>query len=1031
MLNSKNSLMKFLSALMAATLIFTFLPLNALSVFAEGEEEEKGLGYKGDDCYSVIVTEKRGTSHTDKKTYSFTGKNAEGEDEFREVVVDDLYDTPVKKAHVTITGIGNNADGSKNTFFGEDYTDDDGRAGIKLKDYYLAHLRNGEWDSELQFEVRVEKEKTGYYVSNTYKIKPNNRWDGVYWALSVPVECTDLSNKLDNIAGITNNGSYVFNYELDDENNPVVRKASDCFTLSEDLGLTATYTDGKEPTFTKASATPYEFSVSFQGEGYTDGDDDADDIFVRDFKLTINPIERGSYKFNETDVKITFNTDGTPTTYQQIPICIDTEEPATPIEYKSNNTSVADVDTDGVVTFAKTGKVKITATMPASTNYIEKTVSYDIEAKKRVPISFAKGTVSEPYSENMNYQMKVDVDTTGLDSPKVTYSIKSNTTSQTVYVDSNGRVYNIKSFGVIVVEAKLTAKDCYDATATYTLKVGLAQHTLAIKPDQEFVFGEKYPIFNEPSTSTPVIHDESDKEWYKIFKNEDDGKFYLEVTAGSVNYKIKSITADSDERYDTFSQDFTEYISGTTARAEQTVDFLYKPSVTLVTGSTVYLLTLTGEYHCDDDDVQITATWSDSTYYVVNKEAKKYTGTTFPQDYYVFITFNSRNYNEGTCHISVVFPGNEDYKDKPIEMDLILKNSTEFTTDYVLVNSKGDYPNGANTFFTEDVTVKPVYADKLFDLNNTLVDSYTLTESKIYPARENVVFFKDSTDQSNRGKIQEIKIDKDAPTFNIDISGQTASEELFMRLLLGGDILAVYSANQAIVTITANDKLSGIDKIKYDIGDGEIVLDNLVGDTYEIQEKTFFKPNQDVIGSFVIPADKRVNLRIWIYDVAGNYITTVGEGNDPFVNSTLINYKDAPVTNNDNQQIDIITDTIKPVVTVNFDDLVPENTNFFKTDRAATINIDEENYFLDDLTINITKNGTLLSTESDDYKKIVKVDEKENKKIYLEFTDDGHYELEIYCTDPAQNVGKATYTGKACTDFYIDKTSLSLLFNLF
>ncbi len=147
------------------------------------------------------------------------------------------------------------------------------------------------------------------------------------------------------------------------------------------------------------------------------------------------------------------------------------------------------------------------------------------------------------------------------------------------------------------------------------MEVGLAKHTLALSPDQEFVFGKQYPIFNEPSTE-PVIDDESDKEWYKIVK-ESDGKYYLEVTAGSVNYTIKKITADADDSYGAFSAVFTENNSGKTAKAKQDVEFEYASPLYMDTGAIVYMLDLKDKYVCADADVQINATWSDNKYSII------------------------------------------------------------------------------------------------------------------------------------------------------------------------------------------------------------------------------------------------------------------------------------------------------------------------------------------------------------------------------------------------------------------------------
>lgn len=154
---------------------------------------------------------------------------------------------------------------------------------------------------------------------------------------------------------------------------------------------------------------------------------------------------------------------------------------------KSGN-SVSVNPSSGEITTLKAGKSIINATIPEDDNYLESTVSYNIEVKPAKQNGFA---FENPAPEKITYSYELTYSNTasgGEGTGNIVYSISESSVKNIADIDSATGVLNIKKAGTITVTAKKAADEKYDeATASYSLTVK--------KADQKnFRFKEAYPV---------------------------------------------------------------------------------------------------------------------------------------------------------------------------------------------------------------------------------------------------------------------------------------------------------------------------------------------------------------------------------------------------------------------------------------------------------------------------------------------------------------------------------------------------------
>lgn len=234
----------------------------------------------------------------------------------------------------------------------------------------------------------------------------------------------------------------------------------------------------------------------------------------------------------------------------------------------------------------------------------------------------------------------------------------------------------------------------------------------------------------------------------------------------------------------------------------------------------------------------------------------------------------------------------------------------------------------------------------------------------------------------NSKDIYEFYVDKAEP-YNLAITYSPT----FVDVLLETVTFGFYKA-PVEVTIEAVDDTAGIDSFSYTYGD----VSNTVSGS-DIQ-----RSDNKAVAKFTIPAQFRGTVSFTATDRAGRKTEL-----------------------SDNKVV--VIDTIAPGVTVKWDPAEGQNGKYFSTDRTATIEIDEANFFEQDLedgllkiTANIVYNdGT---TDSKTYKpEFTQVNGKYVATIT--FTEEADYSFDVVYTDRSGN----TFDEYPAEEFTIDKTS--------
>lgn len=209
-----------------------------------------------------------------------------------------------------------------------------------------------------------------------------------------------------------------------------------------------------------------------------------------------------------------------------------------------------------------------------------------------------------------------------------------------------------------------------------------------------------------------------------------------------------------------------------------------------------------------------------------------------------------------------------------------------------------------------------------------------------------------------------------------------------------------YYSKDVTVSVTVEDKLSGIDRMEW--------RENSGSDWNPLEFKA---EGNSAAASFTLKKEGQRNISVRIYDKAGNLTEYTDKGNQ------------------------IIIDQTKPVLSVTYGKQQAENGNYYRSARTAVITVKEQHFDAADITAEIQLKdaaGNSL-TEKEIFvagKKVTAADAlselRENNnwitsgdvhKIILAYAEDAAYEVSIQAKDLAINKSKK-YTEK----FWIDQT---------
>ena len=860
------------------------------------------------------------------------------------------------------------------------FTDDRGIATFDLKSYLEPSTPGGTWPNPA-FNLEVSYAGTGYTTFKT-TINPNYHNDG--WKDTYNLTLDPTAIKKENILE-TNDLTY----------DAKMHKASDFFEI-KDSNVKIEYENDKMPSFSDVGE--YTFPIYVSGKGYYNESDNSNTKELN-ISVKIRKGERPDFKFLVSEsVVIKFPDD----TYFANKANSNTEPMK--VTYQSSAPSTAKVDeTTGDVEFLKAGTVYVTATMEESKNYNASTAVYTISAKRTMQAHFDLKDVDVRYGEQVPANRLSVNSASETDAPKysVTYSLSGEKDSDIASINSKTGAVTPKKAGTVHVKAEVTAENYFDTSAEYSLSIIKGRRTLK-EYDAGLEYNKSYDIFGEKFDSFDFEYTIIQSDEY-VRVNKDTGK--VEVLKAGGSFEIK-ITVPENEQYSTFRGTF----HGATVKTSQAVNFSNLQGYGFASGNQEqFTINFNGKPHYGDFSV----TWD-------NK------GT--DEDIIESITLDPKDSNtivvkykpgksqqqQDSIHFSVTFAGNENYKEKTISSWISLNWDTSINTETKVECSK---PKGNNGYYVAPVKVSVVDKNvKFLDPEGKRASEYVFNNNGDYYAWSTYFYQtnKDGYTTITVGTIDNILIDQTAPTgFSVNIVNPDNRDPFWEKLT---KIFTVFAAKELNVTVKVTDPDSGFGKMYY----------SLDGGTWQ-EVKTFTSTDvegskEQVVGTFKIPVNKKGKLQVWVYDRAGNIVSTHDE-EGKYIDGTMT-YNGKP-THSDTSDVHVIVDNTAPVVNVSFDNNSVANERFFNKKRTATIKVTEDNYFEEDVKIEVFKDNSTVAVPKEDLKKYYDLKyNTNNKMITLTFKEDGEYTFNVSYTDRSGNVGNVHYGNSAAPNtFVIDKTA--------
>ena len=902
-----------------------------------------------------------------------------GNDSYEIIVIDNRTNKPIKGATVVFKSNWGDFDAEKYDKTTKT-TDDNGVAAFKLGKYLDDRKDSDGNYPNVPFTLDVSFPGTGYDSVHENNHCPNNSYDG--WKNDYNVRLTPKDFPSDYL-------DKQFEY-IDIPYDGKAHSASE-FLKINDKNAKITFEGNKEPSFTEVGE--YTFYCNITSIGYYDDSNNGQEALLAEFNVKIVKAKRSDFGFlvpEPADITVPSNE------YYSNPATSNIEPE--PIEYYSSAPEIATVDKDtGNVDFLKAGTVTVKAVMPENDHYLKSEATYTISGKYKMSASFIEPTLSAQYGATIP---KNGLNLTGIPNPPasatVAYELEGEKADEIARINRSTGAVTAKKSGTVTVKATVSSKDYFDTEARYKLVIskGTRKYNDAVTSGEALEYNKSYPIFKEKPDASIKCKIRSGNDYIDV--NETTGEIYVKKAGGDF---ILEVEVPETEKYDTFN----DIIRGSTGKTNQNVNFSTSVYTFPAGDYDTVKLDLNGEPHFGT----FSADWS-------NKDVIKNIYLEDPSSNTVVVEFQpgKAKENQDEINISVTFSNDDNYNDITIESKLNVNWDNSIPNEVKYYCEKGEktasgYYLGPVKVYIEDKGVE------FLNPKGEKCTSYWLTDNGVHDLRTTYFYKKNKNGVTiNTGTVDRILIDQSAPTgFSVNISNQSNKDIVsFFKSIF-------YAKKEFEVTVRVKDVDSGFSKIVYDLGNGKIeqVTDFTV--TTEVVGS-----KEQVVGKFkVTAANSKFKLRVWAYDVAGNFVST-HDDKGKLIPGCL--YFDGKPVDNNLSDIEVIVDNTAPVVNVSFDNNSVANERFFNKKRTATIKVTEDNYFEEDVKIEVFKDNSTVAVPKEDLKNYYDLKyNTNNKMITLTFKEDGEYTFTVSYTDRSGNEGNVHYGNSAAPNsFVIDTT---------
>ena len=503
------------------------------------------------------------------------------------------------------------------------------------------------------------------------------------------------------------------------------------------------------------------------------------------------------------------------------------------VKYEIVEGDAATIDEEtGVLSIVKAGTVTVKATITGDVKYNDTEATYTLVINKANQDDFA----FEQAPAELTWQaaaLGVLPLVNGRGEGAVAWTIVSG--EDVASVDADGRITLLKA-GVFTIQAQKLGDDCYNDSAAITATI------LVNKAEQSgFGFGETEKVtltYNDNGNQykLPATGGQSAADTvYTVIAGDAavvgiDGTVTL-AKAGTV---IIQATKPADERYNAISDAYELTIEPDT----QKFTFEHGDEINIVYGTAVYTnaVVFDGEYSANST---LTYTLSEND---IGATIDAATGK---------ISFANSLAKVGTLTVTATKAADDCYVEYSDSYTVIVSYHVPSAQPVV----SGDRRNDSD-WFTGVATIAAPEGYEISYSNNLTGNVWndTVTVSTDGDNAKNV-YLKKGEEISDAISFDSIKIDTAAP-FDIGIN----YEKPFLESVLETISFGIYQTDKVNVTISASDLTSGIDTFTYNIGEGDIVVN-----------QSEFTSNEDGTASykFTIDVQHRNKITVQATDTAG------------------------------------------------------------------------------------------------------------------------------------------------------------------